>query len=67
MNFFKMKTSWSNAEFIVLKLCVASAYVMVGCYFQSFFQNYYTPLLVVFGITCVWAMYLWVNKMKQRN
>ncbi|MGZ3755675.1 MAG: hypothetical protein ACXVAY_15605 [Mucilaginibacter sp.] len=64
MNFFRIKTSWSNAEFIVLKLCVASAYVLVGAYFHSFFRNYYVPVLGIFIITCVWAVYLWVSKMK---
>ena len=64
MNFFQKKTSWSNAEFIILKLCVASAYVLVGAYFHSFFRQYYIPVLVLFGISCVWAVYLWVSKMK---
>jgi len=64
MNFFKIKTSWSNAEFIVLKLCIASAYVLVGGYFHSFFRQYDIPVLVLFGITCIWSVYLWISKMK---
>jgi len=64
MNFFKIKTSWSNAEFIVLKLCIASAYVLVGSYFHSFFRHYYIPVLVVFGVTCAWSVSLWVSKMQ---
>jgi len=64
MNFFKTKTSWSNTEFIVLKLCVASAYVLVGGYFHSFFRQHYVPVLVVFAVTCIWAVYLWVSKMR---
>jgi hypothetical protein len=63
MNFFKTKTSWSNAELIVLKLCIASAYVLVGGYFHAFFHHYVAVVLAVFGITCVWAVYLWVSKM----
>jgi len=64
MNFFKIKTSWSNAEFIVLKLCVATAYVLVGAYFHSFIHNYYVPILVIFIIACIWSVYLWLSKMK---
>ncbi|WP_262710903.1 hypothetical protein [Flavobacterium foetidum] len=41
MNFFKIKTSWSNAEFILIKLCMASAYIFIGSYFHDFFENYY--------------------------
>ena len=64
MNFFKIKTSWSNAQLIVLKLCIASAYILVGAYFHSFFYHYNVSILVVFGITCVWSVYLWISKMK---
>ncbi len=67
MNFFKIKTSWSNAEFVVLKLCIASAYVLVGAYFHSFIHQYYVPVLVLFGVTCVWSVYLWVSKMKDNK
>ena len=64
MNFFKIKTCWSNAELIVLKVCIATAYIIVGSYFHNFFHHYYTLILVVFGITVVWSVYLWINKMK---
>ena len=40
MNFFRIKTSWSNAEFIVLKLCIASAYVLIGAYFSDFLLGF---------------------------
>jgi len=64
MNFFKIKTCWSNAEFIVLKLCMASAYILVGAYFHEFFRSYYVLLLILFGITVIWSVYLWLSKMK---
>ncbi|MRX67694.1 hypothetical protein GJU42_06945 [Flavobacterium resistens] len=64
MNFFKIKTCWSNAEFILIKLCMASIYILVGSYFHEFFQNYYKVLLVVFGITVIWFVYQWLKKMK---
>ncbi|MFH6969096.1 hypothetical protein [Flavobacterium sp. FlaQc-28] len=67
MNFFKIKTSWSNADFIVLKLCIASAYILIGTYFHDFFSNYYIPLILLFGITVIWSVYLWLSKMKNRN
>lgn len=67
MNFFKIKTSWTNAEFIPLKLCIATAYVLVGAYFHNFFRAYYVPILIVFVITVIWAVYLWLNKMKKEK
>lgn len=65
MNFFRIKTSWSNAEFIVLKLCIASIYILIGAYFHDFFLNYYVPVISLFGVTVVWSVYLWLNKMKR--
>lgn len=66
MNFFKIKTSWSNAEFIVLKLSIATAYILVGAYFHRFFHHYWVPVLVIFVFTVIWAVYLWLNKMKNK-
>lgn len=66
MNFFKIKTSWSNAELIPLKLCIASAYLLVGAYFYDFVRDNYIAILVLFGITVVWAVSLWLAKMKSR-
>ncbi|WP_369617292.1 hypothetical protein [Flavobacterium sp. CFS9] len=67
MNFFKIKTSWSNAEFIGIKLCIASAYVLIGSYFHDFFKNYYFPILVLFAITAIWFVLQWLKKMKHEK
>ncbi|TGK03443.1 hypothetical protein EHO58_13550 [Leptospira selangorensis] len=64
MNFFKAETSWSNAEFIIFKLCVASVYVLIGAYFSDFFLQYRFLILIVFAITTIWTVYLWLRKMK---
>ncbi len=64
MNFLKIKTSWSNAEFIVLKVCIAAAYLLIGAYFHSIIRSYYIPVIIIFGITVIWAVYLWLKKMK---
>ena len=64
MNFFKTKTTWSNAEFIPLKLCIATAYILIGTYFHRFFREYNIPVLILFGITVIWSVYLWLHKMK---
>jgi hypothetical protein len=64
MNFFKVKTSWSNAEFIVLKLCIATAYLLIGAWFSNYILMFYIPIAIVFGITVIWAVVLWLKKMK---
>ena len=64
MNFLQIKTSWSNAEFIPFKLCIASAYIIIGSYFHNFFQEYYLAVLIIFGITVLWTLSLWIKKMK---
>lgn len=67
MNFFKIKTTWSNAEFIPLKLCIATAYILVGTYFHNFFAANYYWVLIIFAITVFWSVYLWVKKMKVKH
>lgn len=65
MNIFKAKTTWLNTEFIPFKLCIASIYVIIGSYFHDFFSKYYTALGILFGITVIWTVYLWIKKMRQ--
>ncbi len=67
MNFLNIKTTWSNKEFIPFKLCIASIYIVIGSFFHAFFENYYVPLLIVFGICALWTVILWVRKIKGRD
>jgi len=60
-----MKTSWSNAEFIILKLCIACAYILIGAYFHKFFRDHYLVVLGAFAVTMVWSVYLWAGKMRR--
>lgn len=66
-NFFKQKTSWTNAEFIPLKLCIASAYIMIGAYFGDFIKQYKVVFIILFSVTVVWSVYLWITKMKKED
>lgn len=57
MNFLKIKTSWPNAELVVLKVSIATAYILIGTYFHNFFRHYYIPVLILFVITVSWSVY----------
>lgn len=63
MKFFKTKTCWSNAEMIWLKLAIGSAYLMIGSYFSRFFENYYLVIMIVFSISVIRALFMWLDKM----
>ena len=66
INFAKARTTWSNAEFIIFKLTITCAYLIIGTYFHTLFSHYYIPLFIVFSISLVWTVSLWLKKMKQR-
>jgi hypothetical protein len=67
MNFFKLRTTWANSELILLKLCIASSYILVGAYFRSFVSQYRWPFVTLSVITVIWSVYLWITKMKKEN
>ena len=67
MNFFKQKTTWTNFELVPLRLCIASAYLLVGAYFNNFIRTRYGAFLVVFVITVVYSVYGWIKKLKAEN
>nr|WP_314864377.1 hypothetical protein [uncultured Flavobacterium sp.] len=66
-NFFNLKTTWTNAEFIPLKLCIASAYILIGIYFVDFFKTYWQLVALIFFITVIASLSMWIKKMKQNN
>ncbi|WP_310594697.1 hypothetical protein [Flavobacterium sp.] len=66
-NFFNIKTTWTNAEFIPLKLCIASAYILIGIYFVDFFKEYWQFVALIFIITVIVSVTMWIKKMQQNN
>ena len=64
MNLLNAKTTWTNKEFIPFKLCIASFYVIAGSCFHDFFERYYIPVSILFIVTVVWTVALWLKKMK---
>jgi len=67
MNFFRRKTTWSNAEFIWLKLCVGSAYLFIGTQFHDFFEQYCLIIISIFSISVIRTLLLWFKKMETGN
>jgi membrane protein YdbS with pleckstrin-like domain len=66
-NFFNLKTTWTNVEFIPLKLCIASAYILIGIYFVDFFKEYWQFVALIFIITVIVSVTMWIKKMQQNN
>ena len=64
MNFFKIKTTWTNAELIPLKICIASAYLLAGAYFHNFVREYFVFIVIMFSVTVVFSVFRWLQKMK---
>jgi len=59
--------TWTNAEFIPLKLCIATAYLYLGTTFSDFLRNYKISILTLFTITWIFVMYLWIKKMRYKK
>ena len=64
MSFLNKKMSWTNAEFIPFKVCIAAAYLYLGSTFSEFFLTYKGFILGLFTVSLVYVMMLWVKKMR---
>ena len=64
MSFLNKKMSWTNAEFIPFKVCIAAAYLYLGSNFSEFFLTYQGFILGLFAVSLVYVMMLWVKKMR---
>jgi|688.fasta_scaffold916944_2 hypothetical protein len=67
MNFFTKKSTWTNWEFIPLKLAIASIYLMLGAMFWKEVKEYAGIIGIILGITLMISLYLWITKMKKEN
>ena len=67
MNIFNSKTAWKNTEFIPLKLCIASIFTLIGSHFSIFVSQHKYIFVIIFIITLIMALYLWMTKMKREN
>ncbi|MFZ4412981.1 MAG: hypothetical protein ACOYOV_07845 [Bacteroidales bacterium] len=67
MNFLKIKTSWSNFELALFKICVASIYLVIGIYFHEFLGKYMLLFVSIFVVSAIWVFSLWLKKMKKEE
>lgn len=65
MNFFKRKTTWSNAELWLYKFCAACGGIIIGIFFYDFLSGHLFEFVAAFSATVIWVIYLWAKKMKQ--
>jgi len=64
MKFFLIKTIWSNWELWILKVCVWISGILTALYFNNVLNNWVDALWVLFSITLLVALFLWLRKMK---
>ncbi|MBX7162397.1 MAG: hypothetical protein K1X49_01800 [Saprospiraceae bacterium] len=64
MNLFSKKSTWTNAELIPLKLCIGSAYLILGHYFPKLVSDYIVLLYIIFAVTLILSMATWMRQMK---
>lgn len=67
MKFLNQKTTWTNLQLIPLKLCIAAAYLIVGMYFHEIIHSFQIPVIIVFILTLIYTLYLWITKIKNEN
>lgn len=64
MGFLTKKMTWTNAEFIPFKVCIAAAYLFLGSTYPDFFSKYRDFILGLFSISLIYLLYLWIKKMR---
>ncbi|MDF2438700.1 MAG: hypothetical protein K0Q95_3076 [Bacteroidota bacterium] len=67
MNFLKKRTSWSNFDLGIIKICVGSIGVSIGAYFHRYLEN---NLAIFIGIYVISGFYLfrkWTQQLKNKG
>lgn len=58
MNFFTTRTTWSNLELWLFKVCVFTGGISVGLYFCEELGRYFIFGVPFFMVTAAWSLYL---------
>lgn len=62
MNFLFIKTLWTNIELGLIKISATAFGILLGIYFSEFLKSYLVLLGIVFVITAIGGIILWVKK-----
>jgi hypothetical protein len=63
LQFLFKKSTWSNLQLIPLKLCIASAYLIIGHFIPETVNTYFWPLVLLFGITLIVSLWIWLKQL----
>ncbi len=66
MNFLKIKTSWSNIELGILKICLVSIGIILGVYFHEVLKDYLLLFGILYFTTGIVTGYLWIKRIKSQ-
>lgn len=65
MNFLRKKTSWSNIQLGLLKICIGSIGAAIGAYFHDYLEGYIFLLIALYLITGIYLFSCWYKQLKK--
>ena len=65
MNFFKRKTTWTNSEIALLKICLVSCGITAGILFGDNIRNLLPLFFWIYIVTGLFIGYLWIIKSRK--
>ncbi|HLP11670.1 MAG TPA: hypothetical protein VK177_07015 [Flavobacteriales bacterium] len=67
MRFLKIKTTWTNTELGLLKLCLVCAGISLGLYFYKYVVEMFWGFVFVATLTGAYLFIQWFKKMDESN
>jgi hypothetical protein len=64
MNFLKSRTTWTNLELGIVKICLVSAGVALGSYFHQYLQPFVFYFLGIYLVLGLIVLTIWARKEK---
>lgn len=64
MNFFKIKTTWTNLEIGILKMSLGSIFILLGSFFHDLIRDYYFPISIIAIVGVLYTLVLYFKKVK---
>jgi hypothetical protein len=65
MNFLTRATPWATWQIGVLKLSMIALGIILGVTFSEFWRPLLWPLGLVFAVTAIWSLAIWLTAVRR--
>lgn len=65
LNFFKRTSTWTNGEFVVIKICLVSVGIFIGIRLYEWLSNFEYLFISIYIFSALAILFFWLRRLKK--